>query len=416
MKKLWQPVSLGRLSLVNRLVMAPMTRSRSTPSGTPTELNAIYYAQRATVGLIVAEGTQPSSDGQGYNLTPGIYTEEHIAGWKVITDRVHAAGGRIFIQLMHVGRIAHPDNRSHRRAPVAPSEVRPAGTMFTPNGPQDFPMPRALGREEIGETIRDFRHAARSAIRAGADGIELHGANGYLIHQFLSENANRRTDEYGGTIGNRVRFAVEVAEAVADEIGPERVGLRISPHVSFNDIVEGDTVTLYRALIEKLAMLRLAYLHVVHVGDDSHLHAIRGRWPAALIVNRPGRTREEIANDVESGVADLASVGSLALANPDLVARLQSGAMLNSRTGRPSTEAWRAATRTTQRSRRSSRHDALLDPVDIEQALGVEPDAFLLHVGVCIAQRGDHQRPLLAVDGHMVRHAVDLAGGTIAAQ
>ncbi|MBX3220629.1 MAG: alkene reductase [Labilithrix sp.] len=329
MNKLWESVSLGRITLPNRLAMAPMTRDRSTPSGTPWELNATYYAQRASMGLIITEGTQPSDDGQGYLLTPGIYTDEHIGGWKLVVDRVHSAGGRIFIQLMHVGRIAHPDNTPHQRQPVAPSAVRPAGKMFTMKGPQDMPEPRELSRAEIEETVGDYRRAARAAIAAGADGVEFHGANGYLIHQFLSENANRRTDAYGGSIENRIRFATEVTKAVVDEVGADRVGFRISPGNKFNDIVEGDTVALYRALVTELALLEPAYLHVVQTGDDALLRWIRPRWPTALIVNRPGRTRDQIAMDVNEGLADVASVASMSLANPDLVARLKANAPLN---------------------------------------------------------------------------------------
>lgn len=329
MNKLWETVSLGRLTLPNRLAMAPMTRDRSTPGGSPSELNAIYYAQRASMGLIITEGTQPSDDGQGYLLTPGIYTDEHIAGWRRVTDRVHAEGGRIFIQLMHVGRIAHPDNTPHHRQPVAPSAVRPEGKMFTMKGPLDMPEPRALGRDEVVQTIDDFRRAARAAVSAGADGVELHGANGYLIHQFLSENANRRTDAYGGNIENRVRFATELTKAVADEIGADRVGLRISPGVTYNDIVEGETVSLYRALVTELSLVKPAYLHVLQVGDDALLRWIRPRWPTKLIVNRPGRPREQLAKDIDEGLADVASVGWMSLANPDLVARLRANAPLN---------------------------------------------------------------------------------------
>jgi N-ethylmaleimide reductase len=329
MERLWEPVVLGRMTLPNRLAMAAMTRDRATPSGTPTDVNARYYAQRASVGLIVSEGTQPSDDGQGYLLTPGIYTDEHIAGWKLVTDRVHAAGGRLFIQLMHAGRVSHPDNTPHHRQPVAPSAVRPVAKMFTARGLQELPEPRELSRDEIAGTIRDYRHAARAAIAAGADGVELHGANGYLIHQFLSENANLRTDSYGGGIENRVRFGVEVAAAVAEEIGADRTGLRISPGNKMNDIVEGETGPLYHALVVELARLNLAYLHIVQADDDELLRWIRPHWPTSLIVNRPGRPREKIAMDVDAGLADMASVAAFALANPDLVARLKSEAPLN---------------------------------------------------------------------------------------
>lgn len=329
MQRLWEPANVGGLVLANRLAMAPMTRDRSTPSGAPTELNARYYAQRASVGLIVTEGTQPSDDGQGYLLTPGIYTPEHIAGWRLVTDRVHAAGGRIFIQLMHVGRIAHPANTPHGRQPVAPSVVRPAGKMFTPQGLLDLPEPRALTTQEVARTIDEYRRAAAAAIAAGADGVELHGANGYLIHQFLAENTNRRTDKYGGSITGRIQFAVEVAAAVAGEIGAARTAIRLSPANPFNDIAEGDTTALYQALIPELARLELAYLHVLQGSDDALLRWARPRWPTALMVNRPGRPRDQIAMDIDAGLADLASIGTFALANPDVVARLKTGAPFN---------------------------------------------------------------------------------------
>jgi N-ethylmaleimide reductase len=329
MERLWQPVSLGRITLSNRLAMAPMTRDRATPSGMPTELNARYYAQRASAGLIISEGTQPSDDGQGYLLTPGIYTEEHIAGWRLVTDRVHAAGGRLFVQLMHVGRMSHPENTPHHRQSVAPSAVRAAAKMFTAKGLQDLPEPRELRKAEIESTINDYRNAARAAITAGADGVELHGANGYLIHQFLSENANLRADSYGGSIENRIRFGVEVAAAVAEEIGADLTGFRISPGNKFNDIVEGATGPLYRALVAELARLNLTYLHIIQTGDEELLRWIRPQWPTSLIVNRPGRPREKIAMDVDAGLADIASVAAFALANPDLVARLKSNAPLN---------------------------------------------------------------------------------------
>jgi N-ethylmaleimide reductase len=329
MDRLWEPVSLGRITLANRLAMAPMTRDRSTPSGAPTDLNALYYAQRASVGLIVSEGTQPSDDGQGYLLTPGIYREEHVAGWRLVTDRVHAAGGRLFIQLMHAGRVAHPENTPHHRQAVAPSPVRPAARMFTAKGLQEIPEPRQLTRDEIDATVRDFRQAARAAIAAGADGVELHGANGYLIQQFLSENANVRTDSYGGSIENRIRFGLEVAAGVAEEIGADRTGLRISPGNKNNDIVEGASAPLYHAFVAGLVPLKLAYLHVIQAADEELLRWIRQQWPTTLIVNRAGRPREKIAVDVDAGLADIASVAAFALANPDLVARLKAGAPLN---------------------------------------------------------------------------------------
>jgi N-ethylmaleimide reductase len=325
----WQPIRVGELDLPHRLVMSPMTRDRSTPAGIPTAMNATYYAQRASMGLIVTEGTQPSADGQGYVLTPGIYTPEHVAGWRLVTDAVHAAGGRIFIQLMHVGRIAHPANTPHHRQPVAPSPITPRVRMVTAEGRRELGEPRALSTEDIAATVRDFAHAASCAIAAGADGVEIHAANGYLIHQFLSTNANRRSDGYGGSREHRIRFAVEVAQAIADAIGPTRVGIHISPASRFNDIAEDDTFELYDALATSLAPMRLAYLHYVHQGDDKLLALLRERWPTALIANHPDAGLEARFADVAQGRADLVSIGKLALANPDLVARLRAGAPLN---------------------------------------------------------------------------------------
>ncbi|MFF9808058.1 alkene reductase [Streptomyces coeruleorubidus] len=326
---LWNPIVAGEISLPHRLAMAPMTRDRSTPEGVPTELNAEYYAQRASLALIITEGTQPNADGQGYLLTPGIYSEEHIAGWRKVTDAVHGADGRIVIQLMHVGRMSHPDNTPHHRQPVAPSPVQPTGTMFTPSGPQEMPVPRELSTEEVAATVEDFRRAAAAAIAAGADGVEIHGANGYLVHQFLATNTNQRTDRYGGSLDNRIRFAVEVAAAVAEEIGPGRTGFRISPGNPFNDIAESDTHELYPALVRALAPLDLAYLHIGHGGDDELLHTLRQLWPNALVLNRAGTDIATRAKDIEAGLADIVTVGVMALANPDLVERVRIGASLN---------------------------------------------------------------------------------------
>ncbi|MGW0763194.1 alkene reductase [Streptomyces sp. NPDC002814] len=326
---LWNPIVAGEISLPHRLAMAPMTRDRSTPEGIPTELNAEYYAQRASHALIITEGTQPNADGQGYLLTPGIHSEEHIAGWRKVTDAVHGVDGRIVIQLMHVGRMSHPDNTPHHRQPVAPSPVRPAGTMFTPSGPQEMPVPRELSTEEVAATVEDFRRAAAAAIAAGADGVEIHSANGYLPHQFLATNTNQRTDRYGGSIDNRIRFAVEIATAVADEIGAGRTGIRISPGNPFNDIAESDTHDLYPALVRALAPLDLAYLHIGHGGDDELLHTLRKLWPNTLVLNRAGTDIATRAKDIEDGLADIVTVGVMALANPDLVERVRSGAPLN---------------------------------------------------------------------------------------
>ena len=325
----FDPIDLSGTQLANRIAMAPMTRSRAGDGGTATELTAEYYAQRASAGLIITEGIQPSVVGQGYPFTPGLHSAEQVASWRKVTDAVHAAGSRVYIQLMHVGRISHPDNTPHHRQPVAPSAIRPAGVMFTASGPLEMPEPRALSTQEVAETVEDFRRAAAAAVAAGADGVEIHGANGYLVHQFLSGNANQRTDRYGGSIEARIRFAVEVVAAVADEIGPERTSIRISPGNPYNDIVESDTHELYPALVEALRPLNLAYLHLMHVGDEQLLDMLRAQWPGTLILNRPGADIPTRAKDIDNGTADLVSVGALALANPDLVERLRVGAELN---------------------------------------------------------------------------------------
>ncbi len=327
---LFAPVQVGRYVLQNRMVMAPMTRGRAQYDGTPGVRAAEYYSQRASVGLIVAEGTQPSDDGQGYTTTPGIYTPAHVAGWRKVTEAVHAKGGRIFIQLMHVGRISHPDNTPHHRQAVAPSEIAPGTQMFTTTGMQVIPKPRALTTEEVRETIADFRHAARSAIEAGADGIEIHGANSYLPHQFLAPSANVRTDLYGGSIENRARFAIEVASAIADEIGADRTAIRLSPGSTLNGIDEGvEGPLLYRHLVAELDKLGLAYLHIMHNGNEELLQDIRSLWNRTLILNRPGRALEEAGADVASGLAELEAYGQMVLANPDFVSRLITGAPMN---------------------------------------------------------------------------------------
>ncbi|MEE1758253.1 MULTISPECIES: alkene reductase [unclassified Streptomyces] len=330
MEKLFTPTTVGRVKLEHRLAMAPMTRDRAQADGTPTDLMALYYRQRASLGLLITEGTQPSADGQGYLLTPGIHTEEHVAGWRKVADAVHEAGGHLFIQLMHVGRMSHPDNTPHHRQPVAPSAIAPGEQMFCMSGPQEIPVPRALSTEEVRATVDDFRRAAALAVRAGADGVEIHGANGYLLHQFFAENANHRTDEYGGSVENRARFALEVAAAVAEEIGADRTGIRLSPGVPIGGLVEGESgPRLYRHLVGELAELGLAYVHLMHIGDEELLRDIRAAWPTALLVNRPGRPREAVTADIEAGLADVVTVGAWALANPDLVERLRQGAPLN---------------------------------------------------------------------------------------
>ena len=330
MSKLFEKVRIGNIDLKNRLGMAPMTRSRALSDGTPSELAAEYYGQRASVGLIISEGTQPSDDGQGYPNTPGIYTESHIKGWKKITSRVHNEGGRIFIQLMHVGRVSHPDNTSHHRQAVAPSSVAPDVEIFTAQGMKNVPTPRELRDVEIKDVINEFRMAARAAVEAGADGVEIHGANGYLIQQFLSENSNHRQDAYGGTIENRARFAIEVTKAVVDEIGAERTGIRFSPQGTLNGIEEGETsIEMYRYLISELNKLNLAYLHIMHFGNESILKRDTSTLDQPLLVNRAGRPLDQLTTDLDNELADVVTVGTWVLANPDFVERIKLNAPLN---------------------------------------------------------------------------------------
>jgi 2,4-dienoyl-CoA reductase-like NADH-dependent reductase (Old Yellow Enzyme family) len=330
MNQLFTPVRVGRHTLPNRLVMAPMTRSRAQLDGTPGELAAEYYAQRAGLGLIVTEGTQPSDDAQGYLATPGIYTPSHIAGWKKVTKAVHDKGGRIFIQIMHAGRMSHPDNTPHHRQAVAPSAIAPGAQMFTAAGMKDILAPRALTGDEVRQTVVDLRRSARAAIEAGADGVEIHGANSYLIQQFIAPSANTRTDEYGGSIANRARFAIDVTTAIAGEIGADRTAIRLSPGFTMNGIDEGpEGPDLYRYLIAELDKLGLAYVHVLHTGDERLVADIRRLWRQSLILNRPGRPRDQLGADVASGLADLEAYGQMVLANPDFVARLKAGAPMN---------------------------------------------------------------------------------------
>ena len=330
MTTLWDPIQVGDMTLPHRMALAPMTRSRARPDGVPGDLAAEYYAQRASLGLLITEGVQPSEDGQGYLATPGIHSEAQAEGWRKVTTAVHARGGRVFMQLMHVGRMSHPDNTPHHRQPVAPSAIAPGQPMFTAAGMRDIPVPRALSLQEIADTVADFRRAARMAVEAGADGVEIHGANGYLLHQFFAPNANQRNDIYGGEIANRIRFALEVVGAVADEIGPERTAIRLSPGVSLGGIDEGpEGPTLYRELVAALAPLRLAYLHLMHAGDEHLLTDIRRTWPSILMVLRLSRTLETLDQDLRSGAADMISIGRWALANPDFVERLRVGAPLN---------------------------------------------------------------------------------------
>lgn len=330
MTDIWTPIKIANMQLQHRLAMAPMTRSRAKPDGTPGDLAAEYYAQRAGLGLLISEGTQPSDDGQGYPMTPGIYTDAHVEGWKAVAEAVHAKGAHLFIQLMHVGRIAHPDNAPGHRQSVAPSAIASGEDMFTMEGMKPMPEPRALLEGEIEQTIADFAYAARRAIEAGADGVEIHGANGYLVHQFMAPNANQRNDAWGGSIDNRSRFAIEVSRAVVEAVGPERTAIRLSPGAPMGGIDEGpESEDLYRYLVGELDKLGLAYLHMLHLGKEPLLADIRKLWSSALIVNRAGGPRERIGRDVSSGMADIESFATMVLANPDFVERIRTDSPLN---------------------------------------------------------------------------------------
>lgn len=325
---------LGRIELRNRIVMAPMTRSRAYgPGATPTELMATYYRQRASAGLIVTEGIQPSVVGQGYPDTPGLHSAEQVEAWRAVTQAVHTAGGHIFAQLMHAGRVGDPALLPDGLSVVGPSEIAIAGQIYTHAGMKPFVTPHALTEAEIVDTIADFALAARNAIAAGFDGVELHGANGYLIQQFLSTSANVRTDEWGGSLDGRNRFAVEVARAVADAIGADRTGIRLSPGNTTQDIVETDTDAQYEALVGQLAELGLVYVHVMESeGRRPLTRSLRAAWPGAFILNpatRPVPTGLAELSLIENGTTDLLSFGSLFLANPDLPARLAAGGPFN---------------------------------------------------------------------------------------
>jgi N-ethylmaleimide reductase len=330
MTDIWTPIKVGAIDLPHRLAMAPMTRSRAKADGTPGDLAVLYYGQRAGLGLLVSEGTQPSDDGQGYLTTPGIYTDAHVEGWRGVAAAVHAKAGHLFIQLMHVGRMSHPDNTPHHRQALAPSAIAPGVGMHTLAGHQQIPEPRAMTVAEISQAVDDLVLAARRAVEAGADGVEVHAANGYLIHQFLAPNANQRTDAYGGPVGNRIRFALEVTRAVAEAIGPERTGIRISPGAKLGGLDEGpESAALYSSLVAELDGLGLAYLHMVQLGNETLLADIRKIWRGVLMVNRAGHRRDQIGADIAAGMADIESYAQMALANPDLVERIRTDAVLN---------------------------------------------------------------------------------------
>ena len=326
---LFSPYRLGELELANRIVMAPMTRSRAVAGNLPNPLAVTYYAQRASAGLIVTEATQVSPQGVGYIRTPGIHSAEQVAGWKRVTAAVHQAGGKIFLQLWHVGRISHPD--FHGGAlPVAPSAISPGIEVFTEQGPQPTVTPRALELAELPGIVEQYRKGAQNAKLAGFDGVELHGANGYLLDQFTRDGSNKRTDAYGGSIANRARLPLEVTRAVIEVWGAARVGYRISPTGAFNSMSDSDPVATFSYLTEALSKLDIGYLHVVDpAAAPMRVSPIpRKKFNNTYIVN--GGFNLAAASDVIArGEADLVAFGALFLANPDLPRRFEAAAPLN---------------------------------------------------------------------------------------
>lgn len=328
---LLKPVRVGDTVAPNRLFMAPLTRSRAHADATPSDLAAQYYAQRAAAGLIVSEATAVAASANGaYVNTPGIYTDRHQQKWAEIADSVHSAGGRMFVQLWHVGRMAHPEISGLET--VAPSAIAADIGARTPSGKRPLPVPRALDTDEIPAIVSDFRAAARRAVDAGMDGVEIHSANGYLLHQFLSDVTNRRTDHYGGSPENRARLTAEVVEAVVDEIGAGRVGLRISPGNTAGAMSEIDEVSAYEALLNRIAPLDIAYLHLLINPTDPTFGVIRALWSGSLVLNTGGGTDTDfcqLESFAEWGAVSAVAVGRAFLANPDLIDRLILGAELN---------------------------------------------------------------------------------------
>jgi len=336
MPSLFDPTRIGDIALSNRIVMAPLTRNRAAAGQVPSPLAADYYAQRASAGLIISEASQVCPEGQGYLDTPGIHSPEQIAGWRRVTDAVHARGGRIVIQLWHVGRISHVSLQPGGAAPVSSTARIANGKTFTKDGFVPVSAPRALRRDEIPGIVAAYGRAARNAIDAGFDGVEVHGANGYLIDQFLRDSINDRSDDYGGSIENRTRLLREVMHAVTAEIGGSRTGLRLSPVTPSNDAgQDSDAQALFNHAVEQLAPLGLAFLHVVEgqtggVRDVAHFDyaALRSRFTGAWMVNN-GYSRQMAMDVVASGVAELVAFGRPFIGNPDLVRRLREDAPWN---------------------------------------------------------------------------------------
>ena len=331
-QSLFSPLRVGPYTLENRVVMAPLTRNRAGDGNVPRGMNVTYYEQRASAGLIITEGTQISPQGVGYPGTPGIHSAAQIAGWRRVTDAVHAKGGLIFLQLWHVGRVSHPSLQPEAALPVAPSAIKPDGEVFTGSRPQPFVTPRALDIEEIPGIVFDYRRAAENAMKAGFDGVEVHAANGYLLDQFLRDGTNTRTDDYGGPVENRARLLLEVVEAVSDVWGADRVGVRLSPVNSFNDIADSDPDATFQHAARALNRFGLAYLHVVEndfagpAAFDGQ--ALRDAFEGVYIANG-GYNKPRASEALATAASDLVAFGASYIANPDLVERFALDAPLN---------------------------------------------------------------------------------------
>lgn len=334
---LFQPGRIGEIEIANRVVMAPLTRCRADEDAGDlpgSDMNVEYYRQRSNAGLIISEGTQVSPAGKGYMATPGIYSDAQVEGWKRITDAVHAAGSKILAQIWHVGRVSHPDLTGGVQ-PIAPSAVQPELVAYTRNGKVGVPQPRALAIDEIPAIVEEYRRGAANAMRAGFDGVEIHGANGYLIDQFLRDGANQRSDRYGGSVENRCRFALEVVDAVAAEVGPGRVGIRLSPVSPANGLGDSNPQPVFEYLVTELDKRGIAFIHFVE-GATGGPRALEGfdfakarqQFRGAYIANN-GYDRQMAIDAIETGKADAVAFGRLFIANPDLVTRLRQGAALN---------------------------------------------------------------------------------------
>ena len=332
MATLFDKLTIGNIELSNRIIYAPMTRSRADDDGVQPDYTAEYYAQRASGGLLITEAPNVSAVAKGYVRTPGVFSEEQIASWRNVTDAVHEKGGKIFLQIFHTGRIALPDFQPGNQLPVAPSSVKAAGKNYTDSGMKDFVEPRAMTANEIKQTVQDFAAASRNAVDAGFDGVELHGANGYLVHQFLGTNTNLRTDEYGGSDANRARFLFEVVDAISAAIGSERLGVKLSPSVPFNDMQDANAEEFYPYLVSELGKKNLAYLHIgfeEQPANNIDWHSLlRPHYDGVYFANG-GFTKGSGEKLLGSGGADAIVFGKLYLANPDLPERFKHEAELN---------------------------------------------------------------------------------------